>query len=261
MFLLGIVWEMLWQFVCVCIWTICRQAAYFFGLKQSWCRETKFQVFVLMSTVLRLLNNCCKPCVWYSDSSPEHTVRTQRAQRSVDTTGQLYLIIDHYWRHIVKCLTLQTCILWLTTQCIVPDIINMNLVIGKVPENYKHDASKQYATYPSPDIEGCLCKEWLRCWISCSHAGNVCKEWSRYCWMLGNHAMHRDYPWGMPMCEHLMQDVFIHSKDFLRAWKTIPVCNEAEGKNQRSLCVDVKANKPSKLASEFATTSACHQVT
>ena len=81
--------------LCVCIWTICRQAAYFFGLKQSWCRETKFQVFVLMSTVLRLLNNCCKPCVWYSDSSPEHTVRTQRAQRSVDTTGQLYLIIDH----------------------------------------------------------------------------------------------------------------------------------------------------------------------
>lgn len=96
-----------------------------------------------------VLNNCCKPCVWYSDSSPEHTVGTQCAQRSVDTT------VPYDWRHIVKCLTLQTYILWLITHCIVPDIMNMHFVLGKV-RKYKHDAC---ATYPSPDIEGCLCKE------------------------------------------------------------------------------------------------------
>jgi len=43
------------------------------------------------------------------------------------------------------------------------------------------------------------------------------------------------------------------------------VCNElieAECNNQRSLRVDMKASKPSKLASESATTtSVCHQVT
>ena len=105
----------------------------------------------------------------------------------------------------------------------MPDIITMNLVIGKVPENYKHDASKQYATYPvltlkvvcarndcgaeSAAVMPVVCARSDRviagCWEIMQCIGIIPEGWRN--------------PWGMPMCEDLMQDVFIHSKDILRA--------------------------------------------